>query len=97
MLKSLTPEEIDAFTRVLKQSSRYKPVMLKEELTDEQVARFSVNQYRVTRVTIDTYQDREYSYGADLAHVIGYVYKINDNDYKRLNAAPSYDPNPFPL
>lgn len=83
----LTPEEIDSFTRTLKQSSRYKPVVLKEELTDEQVARFSVNQYRFTGVTIDTYQDREYPWGADLAHVVGYVSKINDNDYKRLNAA----------
>ena len=83
----LTPDEIDAFSRTLKQSSRYKPVVLKEELTDEQVARFSVNQYRFTGVTIDTYQDREYPYGADLAHVVGYVSKINDNDYKRLNAA----------
>ena len=83
----LTPDEIDAFTRTLKQSSRYKPVVLKEELTDEEVARFSVNQYRFTGVSIDTYQDREYPYGADLAHVVGYVSKINDNDYKRLNAA----------
>ena len=83
----LKPDEIDAFTHALKQSSRYKPVMLKEELTDEEVARFSVNQYRFTGVSIDTYQDREYPYGADLAHVVGYVSKINDNDYKRLNAA----------
>ncbi|RPD99281.1 penicillin-binding protein 2 [Candidatus Pantoea deserta] len=86
-LVDLTPEEIDTFTRALRQSSRYKPVVLKEELTDEQVARFSVNQYRFTGVTIDTFQDRQYPYGADLAHVIGYVSKINDNDYKRLNAA----------
>ncbi len=48
----LTPEEIESFTRTLKQSSRYKPVVLKDELTDEQVARFSVNQYRFTGITI---------------------------------------------
>lgn len=83
----LTPDEIDAFTRTLKQSSRYKPVVLKEELTDEEVARFSVNQYRFTGVSVESYQDRDYPYGADLAHVVGYVSKINDNDYKRLNAA----------
>lgn len=81
----LTPEEIDTFWKNLKQNSRYKPVVLKEELTDEQVARFSVNQFRFTGVSIDTYQDRQYPYGADLAHVVGYVSKINDNDYKRLN------------
>ncbi|WP_262264655.1 penicillin-binding protein 2 [Pantoea dispersa] len=82
----LTPDDIETFEHELKQSSRYKPVELKAELTDEEVARFSVNQFRFTGVTIDTYQDREYPYGADLAHVVGYVSKINDNDYKRLNA-----------
>ncbi|HBZ14940.1 penicillin-binding protein 2 [Pantoea sp. NPDC088449] len=82
----LTPEEIETFEHDLKQSSRYKPVELKAELTDEEVARFAVNQFRFTGVTVDTYQDREYPYGADLAHVLGYVSKINDNDYKRLNA-----------
>ncbi|BAN99841.1 penicillin-binding protein 2 [Plautia stali symbiont] len=82
----LTPDDIETFEHELKQSSCYKPVELKAELTDEEVARFSVNQFRFTGVTIDTYQDREYPYGADLAHVVGYVSKINDNDYKRLNA-----------
>jgi penicillin-binding protein 2 len=83
----LTPEEIETFEHELKQNSRYKPVELKAELTDEEVARFAVNQFRFTGVTVDTYQDREYPYGPDLAHVLGYVSKINDNDYKRLNAA----------
>ncbi len=82
----LTPDEIETFEHELKQSSRYKPVELKAELTDEEVARFAVNQFRFRGVTVDTYQDREYPYGADLAHVLGYVSKINDNDYKRLNA-----------
>ncbi|WP_343465051.1 penicillin-binding protein 2 [Pantoea sp.] len=82
----LTPEDIETFEHALKQSSRYKPVELKAELTDEEVARFSVNQFRFTGVNIDTYQDRQYPYGADLAHVLGYVSKINDSDYKRLNA-----------
>ncbi|WP_312242863.1 penicillin-binding protein 2 [Pantoea sp.] len=83
----LTPDEIADFERQLRQSSRYKPLVLKAELTDEQVARFSVNQYKFTGVTVDTYQDRQYPYGADLAHVVGYVSKINDSDYKRLNEA----------
>ncbi|WP_374058164.1 hypothetical protein [Candidatus Pantoea persica] len=67
----LTPykiEDMQATLKALTQSSRYKPVVLKEEMTDEQVARFSVNKYRFTGVTIDTCQDREYPYGADLAH-----------------------------
>ncbi|PPS64905.1 hypothetical protein CRX72_04105 [Pantoea sp. BRM17] len=86
-------------------SSRYKPVELKAELTDRQVARFAVNQFRFTGVSVSTYQDREYPYGADLAHVVGYVSKINDADYRRLvkmiPIAPTrgliYDRNGIPL
>jgi len=86
-LLDLTPDDIDAFRHALQHSSRYKPVELKAELTDRQVARFAVNQFRFTGVSVATYQDREYPYGADLAHVVGYVSKINDGDYRRLNEA----------
>lgn len=83
----LTQDDIDTFERALHESSRYKPVILKTELTDEQVARFSVGQYNYPGVNINSYEDRQYPYGPDLAHVIGYVSKINDRDYDRLNAA----------
>ncbi len=39
-LVDLTPEDIERFQHDLHQTSRYKPVILKEELTDEEVARF---------------------------------------------------------
>jgi len=86
-LIDLSPDDIDTFTRSLRASSRYKPVVLKTELSDEEVARFSVNQFKFSGVTINSYEDRQYPYGPDLAHVVGYVSKINDNDFKRLDKA----------
>ncbi|HEJ8006133.1 TPA: penicillin-binding protein 2 [Serratia marcescens] len=83
----LTPEDISAFRDDMHHNSRYKPVTLKAGLSDTEVARFAVNQYRFDGVTIDTYQQREYPYGAQLAHVLGYVSKINDSDLKRLDKA----------
>ncbi|XIF03118.1 hypothetical protein ACF0H2_08290 [Serratia marcescens] len=83
----LTPEDISAFRDDMHHNSRYKPVTLKAGLNDTEVARFAVNQYRFDGVTIDTYQQREYPYGAQLAHVLGYVSKINDSDLKRLDKA----------
>ncbi len=81
----LTPEDITAFRDDMHHNGRYKPVTLKNGLTETEVARFAVNQYRFDGVTIDTYQQREYPYGAELAHVVGYVSKINDGDLKRLD------------
>lgn len=80
----LTPEEIADFHDAARHTSRYKPVTLKMELTDSQVARFAVNQFKFTGVTVDSYQQREYPYGGQLAHVVGYVSKINDRDEQRL-------------
>lgn len=59
--------------------------MLKNALTDVEIARFAVNQFHFNGVTINSYQDRQYPYGAELAHVLGYVSKINDNDLKALD------------
>ncbi len=86
-LIGLTPDDINDFWHRLKQNSRYKPIIVKDELTEEQIARFSIDEYRFPGVSIESYQDRQYPFGAALAHVVGYVSKINDNDFKRLNAA----------
>ena len=81
----LTPDDIDQFRHELKASSRYRPVVLKNALTDVEIARFSVNQFHFSGVNINSYEDRQYPYGAALAHVLGYVSKINDNDLKALD------------
>ncbi|MFI8416294.1 penicillin-binding protein 2 [Serratia sp. NPDC078593] len=83
----LTPDDITAFRDEMRHTSRYKPVTLKEELSEAEVARFSVNQFHFNGVSVEGYQQRQYPYGAQLAHVVGYVSKINDSDLKRLNDA----------
>lgn len=84
-LVDLTPDDLDAFRHALKSSSRYRPVVLKNALSDVEIARFSVNQFRFNGVVLTSYQDRQYPYGAALAHVLGYVSKINDQDLKALD------------
>lgn len=81
----LSPDDIADFRHALKSSSRYRPVVLKNALTDVEIARFAVNQFHFNGVTINSYQDRQYPYGAELAHVLGYVSKINDSDLKALD------------
>lgn len=81
----LTADDISQFRQALKSGSRYRPVVLKNALTDVEIARFAVNQFHFTGVTVNSYEDRQYPYGAELAHVIGYVSKINDTDLKALS------------
>ena len=80
----LTDEDIEAFTKERRRNSRYTPILLKADLTEEQIARFSVDQYNFPSLEIRPYFKRHYPYGEDLTHILGYVAKINDKDVERL-------------
>lgn len=80
----LTDEDIAAFDKERKKTRRFNPVPLKQSLTEEQIARFSINQHRFPDFEIKGYQRRYYPYGSAAAHVLGYVSKINDRDINWL-------------
>ncbi|KAE9531116.1 penicillin-binding protein 2 [Ursidibacter arcticus] len=80
----LTDEDIENFRKERARSSRYTPILLKPNLTEEQIARFSVNQYRFPSLDVQPYFKRTYPYGDVLTHILGYVAKINDKDKQRL-------------
>lgn len=77
-------DKIAQFKKELKQTRRFNSVPLLTQLTQEQVAKFSVNQYKYPGVAITATLKRYYPYGSILTHVIGYVSRINDRDLKRL-------------
>ncbi|RYV00567.1 penicillin-binding protein 2 [Shewanella sp. OPT22] len=88
-LKKVIPisdDEIEDFKTSLKYHRRFKPLSLKNRLTQEQVAEFSVNQYRFPGVYVDAGLKRFYPYGSLLTHVLGYVGRINQKDQARLEA-----------
>ncbi|HDR1865504.1 penicillin-binding protein 2 [Pasteurella multocida] len=80
----LTEEDIENFKKERRRASRYTSILLKPHLTEEQIARFSVNQYRFTSLEVKPYFKRHYLYGEPLTHILGYVAKINDKDVERL-------------
>lgn len=81
----LTDDDIAAFRKERARSHRFTSIPVKTNLTEVQVARFAVNQYRFPGVEVKGYKRRYYPYGSALTHVIGYVSKINDKDVERLN------------
>lgn len=83
-LVGLTDEDIANFTKERRRSSRYTSILLKPNLTEEQIARFAVNQYQFPSLSVKPYFKRHYLYGEPLTHILGYVAKINDKDVERL-------------
>ncbi|MCG7514295.1 penicillin-binding protein 2 [Vibrio sp. MMH1-50] len=80
----ITPEQIERFQRERKRTRRFKSVPLLTQLDENQVAIFSVNQYRFPGVEISATLKRYYPFSEVLTHVIGYVSRINDRDMQRL-------------
>ncbi|WP_032094020.1 penicillin-binding protein 2 [Necropsobacter rosorum] len=80
----LTQEDIANFSKERRRTSRYTSILLKADLTEEQIARFAVNQYKFPSLEIKPYFKRHYLYGEPLTHILGYVAKINDKDVERL-------------
>lgn len=89
-LVGLTDEDIEGFKRERRRASRYTPILLKPDLTEEQIARFAVNQYNYQSMDIRPYFKRHYLYGEPLTHILGYVGKINDKDVERLKAEEKF-------
>ncbi|WP_159714251.1 peptidoglycan DD-transpeptidase MrdA [Blochmannia endosymbiont of Camponotus nipponensis] len=85
LLLNLSNNDISKFENTLKHSSQFVSLPIKIDLTEEQQARFAVNRFKFSGVTVKSYQRRYYPYGSDCTHVIGYISKINEEDIKRLN------------
>ncbi len=83
-LMDISAEERENFTDALKFHRRFKPLTLKNQLTEEQVAIFSVNQHRFPGVSVEAGLKRNYPFTTQLTHVLGFVGKINTRDRAQL-------------
>jgi len=70
-------------TRILREVRRkrgFVPVTLRENLNWEEVARIEVNAPDLPGVSIDVGQSRHYPHGDALAHVLGYVAAVSEQE-----------------
>jgi len=85
-LLGLEEREIDAFKRRLKRRQRpYESIPLRYKLTSEEIARLSVNRYGLPGVEVEARLVRHYPKGDLLAHAVGSVRRINEEDLRQLD------------
>lgn len=82
----LTDDEISQFKRQLARSLPQDPVVLKSELTQEEIALLSVNLYRLNGVYINPEMVRIYPHKEVAVHAIGYVGRIDQKDMEEIEA-----------
>jgi len=87
LLQQLIPiskKDISKFKQKQRINSRFQPVVLRSALTEEEIAIFSVNQYRFPGFAVNIRTERVYPFGSVASHVIGYVGRIDTRDLERL-------------
>ena len=83
-LIEITPGQLRRFRRLLSESHEFETVPLKSKLTDEEVAILAANRYRLPGVEVKARLFRNYQAGPGMAHVVGFIGRINDRDLNTL-------------
>ena len=78
----------DALDRFQKARGRYRSfdgVPVKFNLSEQEVARFSVDRHRFVGVEVVPYLSRHYPHGDLLTHVLGYVGRLDEDDLRTVD------------
>ena len=83
----LDPDDIKDFRERVYQTRPFNSVPLKYRLTEEEIAKISVNQHRLPGVNVEAQLIRYYPRKELLAHAVGYVGRINDRELKKIDTS----------
>jgi len=87
LIINLTTREKARFYKALNWRRRpYQPVALKYNLSEEDLAKIAVNEYRLKGIDIQGRLVRYYPYSGLFTHVLGYVGRINENELSGFSA-----------
>jgi penicillin-binding protein 2 len=84
-LFSLSDDDIAEISKTIKQQRRFSHVVVRQRLTEQEVALFSVNRHRFSGVDVVGRLIRHYPHGELFAHTVGYVGRINQRDQKNID------------
>ncbi|NIB41818.1 penicillin-binding protein 2 [Pseudomaricurvus alkylphenolicus] len=80
-LAGVRDEELERFHKRLTQRRRpFEPVPLSYRLSEEEIARVAVNEYRLPGVEVSAQLVRDYPLNELFAHTVGYVGRINERE-----------------
>ena len=86
-LVDIASADRERFARLLKKKRPFQSIPLRFRLTEEEVARVSVNRHRFPGADVHARLTRSYPLGASAVHLLGYVASMNEEDLQRVDAA----------
>ena len=79
-LVDLEDGDVEKFNRRLQRRRPFEPVPLRYRLSEEEIARISVNEFHLPGVSVEAELVRYYPESELFAHSVGYVGRINDRE-----------------
>ncbi|MEH6453532.1 MAG: penicillin-binding protein 2 [Psychromonas sp.] len=83
-LLGLSEQEIELFYSKNRYARSFRSIVIKQQLTQKEVALFTVNQHKFKGFSIQANLKRFYPFGDSFTHVLGYIAKINTRDLQRI-------------
>ena len=83
-LVEIAPRDRRRFKKLMTERRNFETLIIRNKLSDEEVARFAAQQFRFPGVEIKARLFRDYPYGEAMAHMLGYIGRINQKDADRL-------------
>ena len=77
-LFQLTHSEVEEVKKQIQQQSRFRRVVIRQRLTEQEVAIFAANRHRLVGVDVASRLIRHYPHKNLFSHVLGYVGRINE-------------------
>lgn len=92
-LVDIEPKHRKRFKKLMEDSKSFESLPIRTRLTDEEVARFTVQHFRFPGVEIQARLFRQYPLGETASHVIGYIGRINTAEQKTLDESDADSDN----
>lgn len=84
-LLDITEEDLAEIKQQIKRQRRFNRVVIRQRLTEKEVAIMSVNRHRFAGVDVVGRLIRHYPHGSLFAHSVGYVGRINERDQQIID------------
>ena len=84
-LITISADELQRFRKARQRSRRFEGIPLRFNLSDEEVAVISVNRHLLPGVDVSASLNRYYPLAENLSHTVGYVGRIDEEEYEQLN------------
>lgn len=81
---TIEPRDRKRFKKLLEETKTFGSIPIRTRLSDQEVARFTVQRYRFPGVEVQARLFRQYPLGETAAHVIGYIGRVSEKDIERL-------------